>query len=98
MSSRNLPVSFTLGLAASVGGMATGWMDSHTDEVSVTLVALLALRLSRRLPGQTGNAAGVALGANDRALDASAEATLCLCWDLPRRIPGYRARCPPILR
>ena len=44
MSSKNPLVTLALGLAASSGGLAIGWMDTHNDEASVTVAALLVLR------------------------------------------------------
>jgi len=35
-------MGFGLSAAAVVGGIAIGWLDAHTDEVAVTIVALLA--------------------------------------------------------
>jgi hypothetical protein len=43
MSSKDQAESFALGLAAVIGGLAIGWLDTHNDEASVTIVVLLAL-------------------------------------------------------
>lgn len=42
MSSKDQMESFALGLAAVIGGLGIGWLDTHNDEVSVTIVVLLA--------------------------------------------------------
>jgi predicted MFS family arabinose efflux permease len=41
MSSNGRAWNRVLGLAAVVGGLGIGWMDTHNDEASVTIVVLL---------------------------------------------------------
>jgi hypothetical protein len=43
MPSRISLASLALGLAAVTGGIAVAYLDAHTDEVSVTLAALIIL-------------------------------------------------------
>jgi len=43
MARKIWPANIALGLAAAAGGISIAYLDAHTDEVSVTLAALIAL-------------------------------------------------------